>query len=425
MRVLWLLAAPLGVMKTVVFNDTRFDSSGTWIDNALRSLAACGVCDEVFVMSIDERGDGMWHEGEFAQYCCLKHERVNRYRKIDYRLVEQMRTVIDSLSPDIVHIFGTETPFTMHSIIAVDSRYPWCIQIQGIISVINRYQFGYISSKDMFGNNPLHRTIGEIWKRRNVNRVAEVMEIEAIKRATSIICGTKWGSDICNYYQANATIYNVPLAINDVFQNACWSIEDCERGRILTISENNGFKGLHQVIHAVASLVNQHPNIKIVVPGRKYDLNAKISFRTNPYLRYLVRLCELYNMKDHIEFLGVLSPMEMANEIKKANVFVMGSAIENESAALREAMYVGAPCIASNVGSISEIITDGVDGALYRYEEYERMAIKIKRILEDDLLAQQYSENGRKTIRAKFVQGREAGKILLKTYEDIMVRYNR
>ena len=130
-------------------------------------------------------------------------------------------------------------------------------------------------------------------------------------------------------------------------------------------------------------------------------------------------------MKDHIEFLGVLSPMEMANEIKKANVFVMGSAIENESTALREAMYVGAPCIASNVGSISEIITDGVDGALYRYEEYERMAIKIKRILEDDLLAQQYSENGRKTIRAKFVQGREAGKILLKTYEDIMVRYKR
>ena len=69
MRVLWLLAAPLGVMKTVVFNDTCFDSSGTWIDNALRSLAACGVCDEVFVMSIDERGDGMWHEGEFTQYC--------------------------------------------------------------------------------------------------------------------------------------------------------------------------------------------------------------------------------------------------------------------------------------------------------------------------------------------------------------------
>ena len=59
-----------------------------------------------------------------------------------------------------------------------------------------------------------------------------------------------------------------------------------------------------------------------------------------------------------------------AQEMETANVFVMPSSIENHSSTLIEAMIVGVPCVASDVGGISELITHGKTGFLYRFEEY-------------------------------------------------------
>jgi glycosyltransferase involved in cell wall biosynthesis len=62
---------------------------------------------------------------------------------------------------------------------------------------------------------------------------------------------------------------------------------------------------------------------------------------------------------------------------------------------LKEAMMVGVPSIASAVGGVPEYVRHGENGFLYRFEEYEIMAGYIKRLFDDDALAEKISETGR------------------------------
>ena len=59
-------------------------------------------------------------------------------------------------------------------------------------------------------------------------------------------------------------------------------------------------------------------------------------------------------MEDKIEFLGRLSAEGMKQAYLDANVFVMPSTIENSPNSLGEAMLLGVPCVAADVGGVAE-----------------------------------------------------------------------
>ena len=84
----------------------------------------------------------------------------------------------------------------------------------------------------------------------------------------------------------------------------------------------------------------------------------------------------------------------MCENILSANVTVIPSAIEGTSLVLREAMYLGCPCIASFRGGMGDFVSDKEDGFLYDYQEYPYLAARIAEIFNDDSLAQRFSVNG-------------------------------
>ena len=74
---------------------------------------------------------------------------------------------------------------------------------------------------------------------------------------------------------------------------------------------------------------------------------------------------ELYGLGDRVEFLGSLSAEQMKQEFLQANVFVLPSTVENSPNSLGEAMLLGLPCIASDVGGVSSLLENGSEGWLY------------------------------------------------------------
>ena len=110
----------------------------------------------------------------------------------------------------------------------------------------------------------------------------------------------------------------------------------------------------------------------------------------------LMKELDLYG---NIIWLGALSQNKLAEQYAKARVFVLCSAIENHSSSLKEAMMVGTPCVASAVGGVPEYVTHGENGFLYRFEEYDILAMHLQALFEDDALAQQMSEKAKKSIR--------------------------
>ena len=147
--------------------------------------------------------------------------------------------------------------------------------------------------------------------------------------------------------------------------------------------------------------------------------NLKQIIKKNGYIRYIEKLIKKLDLGKNIIFLGELTPIEMANKMASSNAFVLGSAIENQSSTLKEAMIVGVPCIASMVGGIPEYIDNEKNGMLYRYEEYEMLAEYVCKIFEDDEFTCMISRNGQESMR-KLHNNKNIYEKMINIYKDII-----
>ena len=70
-----------------------------------------------------------------------------------------------------------------------------------------------------------------------------------------------------------------------------------------------------------------------------------------------------------IEFLGKLSPADLVMQLCNSNFYIHPSYIENSPNSICEAMALGMPIIATNVGGVSPLIEDRVEGILVQEGE--------------------------------------------------------
>ena len=99
-----------------------------------------------------------------------------------------------------------------------------------------------------------------------------------------------------------------------------------------------------------------------------------------------------------IIFTGKLSPEALANEYRTANVFTLPAIVDSKGdteglgVVLIEAMELGLPVVASNVGGIPDVVVDGVSGILVPEKDPQALASAYKRLaaspeLQEQLLA--------------------------------------
>ena len=110
------------------------------------------------------------------------------------------------------------------------------------------------------------------------------------------------------------------------------------------------------------------------------------------YSKYISKLVKKYQLSDSIEFLGRQSGTQMCENMLKSRVTVVPSAIEGTSLILREAMFLGAPVIASFRGGMADFVSDKVDGFLYDYQEIPYLADRVEQIFESDELCLKFSQ---------------------------------
>ncbi len=110
-------------------------------------------------------------------------------------------------------------------------------------------------------------------------------------------------------------------------------------------------------------------------------------------------LCRELNICQDVRFVGKQQDMEEILAI--ADLFLLPSEYESFGLSALEAMAGGAPVVATNVGGIPEIITQGVNGYMGAVGDTDEMAAYAVRILQDEAVFQQFRENARKQA-AKF-----------------------
>ena len=81
-------------------------------------------------------------------------------------------------------------------------------------------------------------------------------------------------------------------------------------------------------------------------------------------------------------------------KLKESSVLVLPSRVESMPQVILEAFYLKVPVVATDVGGVSELVTDGKTGILVPPEDPDNLADAINRVLGDDDLARTLAENG-------------------------------
>lgn len=127
-------------------------------------------------------------------------------------------------------------------------------------------------------------------------------------------------------------------------------------------------KGVEELVQAWDAVTKRHENSKLLIIG---PVEAE-------YKDQLARLCDASD----IEFCGPLCHEDVLNRIAQAKALVLPSYTEGFPNVVLEAMAVGTPVVATPVGAIPEMLSDG-RGVLVPVGNVEDLAAGITRLLED------------------------------------------
>jgi glycosyltransferase involved in cell wall biosynthesis len=85
-----------------------------------------------------------------------------------------------------------------------------------------------------------------------------------------------------------------------------------------------------------------------------------------------------------------------------SDLFVLPSEYEGMPRALMEAMAMGIPTIATDVGGTGEVLRDGKDGFLVPYGNVDEAVFKLRTLIDDRNLRQRFGQNARDRICRSF-----------------------
>jgi glycosyltransferase involved in cell wall biosynthesis len=166
--------------------------------------------------------------------------------------------------------------------------------------------------------------------------------------------------------------------------------------KILFVGRHIERKGICYLIEAAKYLPRDQFEIRIVGVG---DLTED--------LKKLASESAAPNSAEII-FTGKLSPEALANEYKTANVFTLPAIVDSKGdteglgVVLIEAMELGLPIVASNVGGIPDVVIDGETGILVPEKDPEALANAYKRLASNPELISQLLAGAQKRIAECF-----------------------
>lgn len=329
------------------------------------------------------------------------------------------KKIVEDFKPDIIHIHGTEYSHGLACMRAIDNI-PYVISIQGMLNRIKDVDFGGIPLWYFIFGRSLSQWAhlnGEI-EMHLLNKKNAKYEKEMFERASAINGVSTWDTSIACNFNPSLKVYKLDYNLRDSFYcSRKWSLEESKNYTIFTNPGNTPLKGLHVLIKAASLLVHKYPRLEIRVPGMSGENgNVKV---TGAYSNYLNKLISKLKMENHIVFLGKQTEQQMIENTLYARVTVIPSAIEGASLILHEAMFLGAPCIATFRGGMADFVSDKVDGFLYDYPEYTYLADRLEQVFLNDDLCNYFSQNAIKKASIAHERNRNVDSYV-KMYKEII-----
>ncbi len=367
---------------------------GGWVYSSAKRLA---LTETVAIASVYPCKEILTFKEADIQYYIVPCESREKY---SIKMEGLWKEINNEFQPDITHIYGTEYPLTLNYINSCGARNV-LISIQGLISQYLPYYYGGLSFKEIFCFLSIKDIKNKmtLFHYKNSFKKRSKYEIEALKKVKYIEGRTSWDKENCWAINPKAQYFHCNRTLRDEFYLHEWEYAKCNKYSIFLSQVHNPLKGFHKVLDALCIVKQQFPKVKLIVTA-SIDMNSsklKDRITGRGYLTYLKNKIINLGLEENVEFMGLLSEKEMCKMFLKSNVFVCPSSIENSPNSLGEAQVLGVPSISSYVGGSMDMIEDGKNGFLYRFEETNMLAYKICYIFSQKEEIEKIAKQGRQT----------------------------
>ncbi|HMJ09101.1 MAG TPA: glycosyltransferase family 4 protein, partial [Pyrinomonadaceae bacterium] len=138
----------------------------------------------------------------------------------------------------------------------------------------------------------------------------------------------------------------------------------------------------HMALQVLECLQRSFPDASLVMAG--VDKGMEPELKTTAAEKNL-----------NVRFPGFLSAEAKLKEFADADIYINTTRIDNMPVSVLEACAMGLPVVATNVGGIPYLLSDGENALLVENENAGQMAAAIERLLVDPELVETLSANGR------------------------------
>ncbi len=414
MKLLWLCNNAPGVVRAHISGKEM--SGVNWVDHVLSGLRSRGFTVRVLYRGTGEPGI----IDETCSYAAISETPAHIYVP---ELEEKFREEIRSFQPDVIHSWGVEYHHALAMVNAAEAEGKlshMVASIQGLCRFLAEHYTDGLPEKVCRGT-----TFRDLLRKDNILQQQEKfvlrgeLETEALEKLQHVIGRTDWDRNRALEINPELRYHFCNETLRENFYEGNWDYSRCQKHRIFASSCAYPIKGFHYLLEAFSQVVKVYPDATLSVTGRSFlaaDFRGKL--RQGSYEKYLAGLVKKYHLEEKILFLGSLSADKMKQAFLDANVFVLSSTMENSPNSLGEAMVLGVPSVAADVGGVRNMMNQDTEGLIYESGNVPALAENIIRLFAMEEEASVLGEAARS--HARMTHDPEVNlRELIKIYEEI------
>lgn len=288
---------------------------------------------------------------------------IGKKKGFSFAAIVKLFRALDAFSPDVVHTHLYACVYT------------------ALWPVVRRKPF-------------LHtfHTLPEVENRRPVRRLLTQYLIRHGKM-TPVAISEGNRKRIAAFYNIGAD--RVPMVCNpvDLDRFAKPERRSHERFRFITAGRLSAVKNQQMMLRAFGAFLSKCHEAKLLILGRgEEEENLKA-------------LSEKLGIRERVEFVGYVANVE--EHLVNADVFLLSSHYEAQPLSILEAMAAGLPVISTDVGGVSDIVTD--NGILIPADDGNALTRAMEKLYKQPLLRAEMSDRAKKNVQRYDLSNTVAG----------------
>jgi len=365
------MTEPLRVLMLGDYSDDPIRTAGGVAaanDALARGLAAEDAVEKVLVIDVRKRPPPSLTIGDKIEVRFLKVPFVNGDSLIrSWFAVQSVRKIVRSFRPHVVHAHG----INRFGDIATQLDLPSVVTVHGMVHMEAR-----LTERSLL--SPL-----KIW---SLDRIVKSL----LAKARVVISISDYDARTLGAWIKGQRV-SIPNAVPDAFFKAFCppSTEPVvvfaglmrERKNVLGLV--NAFVRVHEAI----------PNARLKILGPTYD---------EGYLAVVKARVSETGLDKAVDFLGHVETDTLIAALAGGTALALFSREETLPTIIAQAMAMGRPVVASDVGGISSMIAEGESGYLVASEDEAALAERLITVLRDPALARRMGEAGAVAARERY-----------------------